>query len=296
MFKTLILLASFLIVSKSYATEIKVYWPFSAVSDAGLMAKELVDSANAIQKKYKFNFVHKPGAGGSLAVSSVQSEKSLAVLIHSSSFYVRPNLVKDSHNVENFTMINTLCVNQPLGIVSRKFQTIRDFENTTIRIGLIPGSITSLLPRTLSVNYPKINMIEVPYKGTPEATNDMLGGHIEASVDFIGEATTSRLPADAKILGITGTVSHNGLKTFKEQGISGLDNITNSYFIFVKNNIETALSREISEIFYRSLTESVKKLCEVSNGTLSITPFDDLNMVNSDNIIQWRRDTRQFHK
>lgn len=282
------------LIASVQATEVKVFWPYSAVSDQGLMIKELVDSANQLQQKFKFVFVHKPGAGGSLAVKSAQAEESLSVLVHTSSFYIRPNLVKDAHNIADFKMTNTICTNQPLGIVSRKLQSIKDFENTTARVGLNPGSITSLVPRNLSANNQKIKIVEVPYKGTPEATNDMLGGHIDGSVDFVGPATVSRLPGDVRILGITGTKSVNGFKTFKEQGYSGLEDITNSYYIFVKNSVDNTLAAEISDVLYKGFNDKVKTYCETGQGTLTKTPRENLQDLNAKNIEIWKKATASF--
>jgi tripartite-type tricarboxylate transporter receptor subunit TctC len=281
-------------LSATAQTDVKVFWPFSAVSDQGLMIKELVDSANQKQQKFKFEFVHKPGAGGSLAVKSIQAEDSLSVLVHTSSFYIRPNLVKDAHDISDFKMINTICTDQPLSIVSRKFKSLKDFENNTAKVGLNPGSITSLVPRNLSANNPKIKIVEVPYKGTPEATNDMLGGHIDGSIDFIGPATVSRLPDDVRILGITGTKSMAGFKTFKEQGYVGLDDITNSYYIFVKSNIDSKIAVEISEVLYQAISQQVKQYCEAGRGTVTKIPQEKLQGLNAKNVEIWKKATASF--
>jgi tripartite-type tricarboxylate transporter receptor subunit TctC len=291
-----LLFAFFPFIVSAKPIEVQAYWPFSNVSDQGLMIRKVIDQANTIQNKYKFVFNHRPGAGGSLAVNLMSTDKDLAVLIHTSSFYIRHNLYEENYNLNNFSLVNTICSNQPLGIFSKNIKSIGQLKNRRATIGIIPGSITSLVTKNLIVNNKNFNIVEVPYKSTPEATTDMLGGFIDGSVDFVGAGTLARLPENSVILGITGKTAYKGLPTFKEQGIEGLDNITNSYYIFVKNTMNLELQKEISNIFYSAINSEVQQLCNTSNGSIVKTPFESLKQLHETNINLWKSSTSSLPK
>jgi tripartite-type tricarboxylate transporter receptor subunit TctC len=255
------------------------------------MFKELVNSSNLLQNKYKFIFVNKPGAGGSLAVLASENEKDLSVVTHSSSFYIRPHLYENSHNVDNFRIVNQICLDQPLGIFSKKYSSIKDIVNKEVQIGIIPGSITSLIPSVLEKNNATINLKEIPYKNTPDATTDMLGGHIDSSVDFVGSLTLSRLPKSVSILGITGKNDKANLKTFISQNIHGLEEVTTSYYVFLNKNIEIETAKELSSIFYQAINDKVKSYCENEYGTVEIRDFNNLQVIHNKNIKLWKKVT-----
>lgn len=289
--KSLLTVVFFSIISlKSFASpiEVKVFWPYSIVSSQGLMFRELVDSSNLLQNKYKFIFVNKPGGGGSLAVLTSENEKDLSVVAHTSSFYIRPRLYTNSHNVDNFRIANQICLDQPLGLFSKKHSSIKDIVNKETQIGIIPGSITSLVPNILEKNNETIKLKGIPYKNTPDATTDMLGGHIDSSVDFVGSITLSRLPDSVSVLGITGKNNKDKLRTFVSQNIHGLEELTNSYYIFVNKNVEIKTANELSSIFYRAINDKVKSYCENEYGTIAIQDFYDLQDTHNKNIKLWK--------
>lgn len=291
------LLFAFLpLVASARPIEVQAYWPFSNVSDQGLMIRKLIDQANEVQSKYKFVFNHKPGAGGSLAVNLMSNDKELSVLLHTSSFYIRQNLYEENYNPSNFSLINNVCSNQPLGIFSKKIKSVQQLKEQRSKIGVIPGSITSLVTKNVVANNTGFNIVEVPYKSTPEATTDMLGGFIDGSVDFVGAGTLARLPKNTFIIGITGKTSHKGIPTFKDQGINGLDDITNSYYVFVKNTVSADLQKEISDIFYSAINSEVQALCSTSNGSIDKPHFSSLKDLHKNNQYLWKSATNNLPK
>lgn len=287
--KNLFILLFLLYSSISYAQKtVQVVWPFAAGSSQANMVRSVIDSANAQQSKYKFIFTHKPGAGGAVAAQYVADLKELAVLAHTSSFYIRPQLYKESHNIEDFSMVSILCSAQPLAIFSKKLNKL-DTQSGEIKLGIIPGSITSLVSMAIKKENPDIKIIEVSYKGTPEATTDMLGGHIDGSVDFIGTTVTSRFGKDVNVLGITGKRSISGYQTFQSIKIKGLENVTNDYFFFTNKFIEYSLKQELNKILTSSYNEKTRSLCEDDFGQLGSTPFNQLDEINQTNKQQWAK-------
>jgi tripartite-type tricarboxylate transporter receptor subunit TctC len=288
--KVVIIFMSLLFSSLAYAQKtVQVFWPFAAGSSQANMVRTIIDSANAQQDKYKLVFAHKPGAGGAVAAQAVADSKELALLAHTSSFYIRPLLYKESHNVDDFNMITLYCTGQPLAIFSKKINKFSDAQGREIKLGIIPGSITSLVPKAIKRENPDIKIIEVAYKGTPEATTDMLGGHIDGSVDFIGTSVTARFGNDIKVLGLTGKRSLSGYPTFQSLQVKGLENVSNDYFFFVNKSIDTSTRNELNKILTNAYTEKTKFFCEDDFGQLVTTPFNQVDHVNLSHRQRWEK-------
>ena len=288
--KKILILLAMMLTSMVYAQKtVHVVWPFAIGSPQANMVRTIIDSANSQQDKYQFVFLHKPGAGGAVAAYTVAESKDLSLLASTSSFYIRPLLYKDSHNVDDFNMITLVCSAQPLSIFSKKINRLSDVQGREVALGVIPGSITTLVTRTIKRENADIKVLEVPYKGTPEATTDMLGGHIDGSVDFIGTSVTSRFGTDIKVLGITGKRQINGYPTFQSLKIYGLENVTNDYFYFVNKSVDVATRQELNRILTNSYTEKTKSLCEDDFGQLVKTPYTQVDEIHKSNKARWEK-------
>jgi tripartite-type tricarboxylate transporter receptor subunit TctC len=291
-------LALALVSSLSQAqTVINVVWPFSISSADANMVRGLIDQANTQQNRYKFVFLSKQGAGGTIAASWVLENADNHVLISSSSFYVRPMLYKESHDASQFAMIGTVCNGKPLAVFSRKYATLKEVGNREITMGINNGSITQLVSRGISAGS-SIKVAEISYKGTPEATTDVLGGHLDSSVDYVGPVTFARFPSNTKVhvLGITGTVSHPGMPTFKSQGIDGLEILTNNYNIFVSKALPATQQQELNTIFNNAFNDVVRENCENDFGKVVKSNLAQASRLHQDNIAAWRRITQNMPK
>lgn len=277
---------------------VQVVWPFSMASANASMLRALIETANLQQSEYNFVLVNKPGAGGAVAVQSVISTKELSILTITSSYYIRPLLFKDSYSTDQLSMLNEICSNQPLGIFSTKIKKIIDVPNDkNLSIGINPGSVTNLVSRAIVDNNSSIRLVEVGYKGTPEATTDMLGGHLDSSVDFIGPSTTQRFTGNVYTLGITGTHDRFGMKTFQSQGVKGLEHVTASQYVFVRSDLPADLKRKLSDIFSKAGTNSQTKLfCEQDGGYVNIQPYSTMDQINATNIARWTALTKNIPK
>lgn len=295
------LFASLMLAAASTVSQaqpvINVVWPFSISSADANMVRALIDQANSQQNRYKFVFLSKQGAGGTIAASHVLENSDNHVLVSSSSFYVRPMLYKESHDATQFNMIGTMCMGKPLAIFSRKYASLKEIGNKEISIGINNGSIVQLVSRGIKTGS-NIKIVEIAYKGTPEATTDVLGGHLDASVDFVGPATFSRFPTNTKVnvLGITGNVSHPGMPTFKSQGIEGLDILVNNYSIFVSKTLPVAQQQELNSIFNNAFNEGVRENCENDFGRLVKSTYAQAGKLHQENIAAWRRITQGIPK
>lgn len=250
------LLALLLSASTAFATAqtvVPVVWVFALSSTQGLMVREIVNEANSIQNKYQFVFEHKAGAGGAVGVNHVANLNQPAILAHTASFFIRPYMSQEgSYNPEQFAMINNYCADQPLAMVSKNFKSLADLQKASkASVGVLPGSITNLVVAEYKKQNPKLDLVEVGFKGTPEITTSVLGGHLDLSIDWLAGVT---MHDDLNILGITGVQNYNRAKSFKSQGINGYEQITNSYYLFVNKNTDAVLAREFSDIMTRAVT------------------------------------------
>lgn len=266
---------------------VPVVWPFAIGSPQANMIRSMIDVANKEQNKYQFIFVHKPGAGGAVAANFILEHDTLAVLASTSSFYIRPLLYKDSHDVDQFSIASTICTGQPVAIYSKNLPSLNAAKGKEINIGVIPGSITTLVTKSIKRENPEIKIQEIPYKGTPEATTDMLAGHIDGSTDFIGKSISSRFDGSVKIWGITGTKNYASYRTFQQQQIKGLDNVTNDYFMFVSAKTDPAIRQELGKIFDASITERTRALCEDDFGTITTVPSTRLDLLHQQTKARW---------
>jgi tripartite-type tricarboxylate transporter receptor subunit TctC len=282
-------------VSASAETVVKIIWPFSVAGADTAMIRHIVEHANSAQSKYQFVYENRPGAGGSIAAMAVHDSKTLTILGTTSSFYVRPNLYQESHNARDFTMIGEFCSKQPLAIYSKKYSNVNDIVGKNISIGLNPGSITQLISRTVQKNN-NITMLEVAYKGTPEASTDMLAGHLDASVDFLGPIALGRMTPDVKIVGITGERNIPGFVTFKSQNIVGLESIVLTDYFFVKSTVDEAIKRELSSILNAANQDNVKKICTDNFGVSEKISYDSAQKLHQANITKWEYLTKGMER
>jgi tripartite-type tricarboxylate transporter receptor subunit TctC len=284
----------FVVSTVAYADSksVQVVWPFAAGSPQANMIRAVIETANANQNKYSFVFVNKPGAGGTVAASYVRDQNDLTILASTSSFYIRPMLYKDSHIIDDFKLASVICTGQPLAIYSRKVSKISEASERDVSIGVIPGSITALLTRTIKRENPQVRIIEVPYKGTPEATTDMLGGHIDGAVEFVGKTVAARFDSSVHVLGITGTRSIHTYQTFQSQKIKGLEGVTNDYFMFVSDKVSTAIRGELNAIFNAALQSKTQQYCEEDYGIISRLRLEQVDILHSQSKVKWEQLTK----
>lgn len=275
---------------------VQFVWPFSAAG-MGTMARSLMDVANQQQNKYQFVFINKPGAGGVVAANHVLSQSALTVFANSDGFYTRPLMYNDSYDPSQFKLVNTMCLHIPLAIYSKTHTTLNSIKNKDFTVGIIPGTATQLFTRLLSNHNPELRFVDVPYKGIPESSIDMLAGHIDGNVGFVGANTLGRMPADVAVLGITGTRNFPGLRTFASQQIKGVDNLTNGYYIFVSKDLDPAIAQEFNQIFSNAAnSDTFKENCANERGVVNTVQYNQSEKLHRTNIKEWQKLTHGFAK
>ena len=275
---------------------VQIVWPFAPGSTQAVMFRNLIESANQQQSKYQFVFVNRPGAGGAIAANYTTAANSLTVLASTSSFYTRPLMYNESHDPEQFRLVSAICLQSPLAMFSRKYSSFNDLKNNTVTVGINPGSVTQLFTRLLVQHNPELKFTDVPYKGTPEATTDMLGRHIDTSIDLLSVGNLARLTPDTAVIGISGTRNLANMPSFSSLKVKGLDNLTNNYYVFVPRSADIATTQELSRIFNSAINEAVRESCNNERGVVEIVPFDRAEKLHQTNQAQWRQITQGIAK
>lgn len=263
---------------------VQVFWPYTLGSNQAQLVRVVIDNANTIQDKYKFIYVMKPGAGGTIATASTLTSQGLNILAHSSSFYTVPYTIKGTYNVDDFRVVTELCKDRPLAIYSKKLTRL-DGHNRELSAGITPGGVLSLVPKLINQNS-DIKMLEIPYKGAADSTIDLLSGTIDTTVDWL---SSYRTQSDLNILGITGRRPLAGAKTFQSQKIKGLETLVTDVFIFAPANMDDTTVKELNTIFNNSNSGKAVSICNDDYGTTTKTPYEKTSSVHNENKNRWRQ-------
>jgi tripartite-type tricarboxylate transporter receptor subunit TctC len=262
--KILVILLVLLTFKVSAQTVVPIYWPFSIASTQSNFIRLIVDQANKDQKKYTFILEHKPGAGGSIAVKTLTSQNRLALLGHSSSFFVRPVIYpnENAYKFKDFTPVLVQCTGEPYAIISSKYKQFEQLQKQKfLSIGVIIGSLTEIQARQLRKTLPNTEITIVGFQGTPEITQQVLAGNLDLGVDFPSDLTQWIELNKINVIGISGNISHKNFPAFSKIGITGFENFSSDYMIIANINTEPELLMELNNILqHASRTTELKDL------------------------------------
>lgn len=286
-----IALACFSTWATAQPQTVQFVWPWaSGAGGVATMMRHLIDAANQQQTKYQFVFTQRLGAGGTIAANHVLSSSSLAVLANGDAVYTRPLLYNESHDVTQFQLISAVCSNTPLALYSRKYSSMDQLKNKDVSIGINPGTATQMLTGLITQNNPEFKFTVVPYKGLPESITDMLGGHLDATVAFVGSGSAALQVPGVSVLGVSGTRAIPGMSTFASLNVKGVDQLTNSFYIFAPKTLDPAVAREFNSIFNAAANSSpYKDTCISERGIVESVPFDQTEKLHQSNMQKWRR-------
>lgn len=220
--KLLALLLTTFALTATARENVTIYYSWSAADVAANFHRTLANEANKVQNKYNFIFDVKPGAGGSIAANHIlNTPEQNGILANSSAFFIRPNFFpNESHDISKFKELFPQC-SAPIAISSKKYKTWSEVPvNAPLTIGVSGlGVTTHLVATQVAKKYP--NMIVVPFKSTAEALLATVGGQTDFAVNFIGDSAQYKEGANrVYVLGITGSQTVDGVKTFTAQGFS----------------------------------------------------------------------------
>ena len=138
----------------------------------------------------------------------------------------------------------------------------------------------------------KVDMVHVPYRGSPQALQDLVGGHVDL---LFGDPYTSMSLVNAgqlKVLGVADRVRHPLLPkvpTMAETGFKDVELVAWSAFFAPANTdlaITSRLNKEINEILARP--EIIEALQKMAMTPMMMTPGELSSFVSSE-IVRWKK-------
>lgn len=231
MFKK-ILASIFMLVSLSAwsAERISIVWGFNPASNQANFYRAMVNELNTTQKKYEFVFESRPGAGGAVAARYVLNNPESAVLGGTSTFFLRSQFDHQTgYATSEFQPVLVQTLGAPLVLVSKKHQSMNEMikKSTDITVAISgAGSSSHLMASVLKENIPAVKIVN--YVSLVDAQKDILGQHIDSGWQFYADVDKLIESKAAQGLALTGKKSHNGLPTFKQQGVAGFDDLTSN--------------------------------------------------------------------
>jgi len=177
---------------------------------------------------------NRAGAGGMIGTAYVAKTPpdGYTVLITTASHTLIPAFTPDTpyDPVKDFAHVTMLAENFGQALVVRPSLPAQTVQELVALARREPGKLSygqaglgtaSHIPAELMLAAANIEMLEVPYKGTPAAMTDLLGGHID--MFFIGTQIALPLAQEGKVrvLAVTGKERWKGMPevpTMQEQG------------------------------------------------------------------------------
>lgn len=292
--KKLILAALVLMSSNAWARiEVPVAWPFTLGGPSANNLREVIAQANESQTKYQFIFLHRPGAGGSVAAKHVEKSDQLSILAHTPSFFVNPHLTKEKvYSEDQFSMINVYCDDVPIAIMSKKYQSINEMpKNTDISVGLGPGLMDIVFQNLKSQT--NLKLFSVPHNSTEQLVVNLLGGHIDNIVSWTSTSKNNGF----HVLGITGKIHRDGFSTFESQGIKNLSNIYQSFYFFVKSDTPEDVKKELSQILAKAaVAPRSTEFCAIDHGRSKDVTYPNTNAIMAEKSKYWKQKVDDYQK
>lgn len=274
------LISCFLVMSVAHADTIKVpsIWGFAIGSTQGNYFRALLEQANQDQKKYQFVFEHKPGAGGSIATKTALDTTGPVILAHTAAFYVRPNLYPETpYRFDQFQPI--LVQGTAPAVLMTKGKTLDQLlKQPRITIGTAgAGSSSHFIAETMKkyIRGPEVTMVH--FKDTNEAYLNVMGGHVDANFEFLGDAIAKATP-EIVFAGLTGNVPINNIPLLKDRGMPNMAQVNNIFAVYVRagmnpetyNEIRAILlkaeqSPRVQELYAKDFTYRDARLLQTSN-------------------------------
>jgi tripartite-type tricarboxylate transporter receptor subunit TctC len=245
------LLISFLLVmaTTSYAKErVIAMWPFTPASTQGSYFRTILEQANKEQDKYEFIFENKTGAGGSIATQDIATVRTgTRILAHSAAYYARPFLYTDTpYNFEQFKPLMVMGF-APAALITKNKTLDQLLAQKKINVSTSgAGSSTHLLAEAFFKQYKEgRDIVMVHYRDSNEAAKDVIGGQVDASFEFLGDAK-----ARGDLITIVGITGKSKIENFKL--LPNMEELVGIFAIYAPKDMPTVQVNEIQTMLLKA--------------------------------------------
>jgi tripartite-type tricarboxylate transporter receptor subunit TctC len=272
------------------AENINAIWSFNIANTQGTYFRLIMEESNKLQSKYQFIADSKPGAGGQISATYVADQKQLTLLGTTYAFFIRPNLYQVPYKYDQFQIVHVMTVAPPALVTKNK--TLKEIlAKEKISIGTAgPGTGTHLNAIKFKESLPDKDIVVVPYKSSTDAVKDVMGGHIDLTFEYLGDAEAY----GARILGVAGTAPVKNYALLKDIGFSNQTDMVNSYFILANSSATAEQVQELRKLFTRAeKNKSVQELYAKDHSTKpGLHTQEDYVVWYNKNIRFWRDATK----
>lgn len=280
-------------MSVAAAEKVTIIWPFNIGSNQANTVRAMILEANAKQDRYEFILDNKPGAGGAVAAKYTLEHPTNTILAMSSSFFIRPNfddvVGSFSYNLNSFQPVLIQATGSPIAVLSKTHNSMKSALGAKeLTVGIAGfGTISHLV--AANINEQSNNVKIIPYPSMIAADKDVIGEHIAASTDFLGDIGGYVGSDLVNILGITGTRQVGNLKTLEQLGVKGFDNLVANYAMYASKEMPQSTLNDIHSIL--NSVNSLPLVVDSYNKDI-LTPVNmDLRQSN-----KWYSEQSQFWK
>jgi tripartite-type tricarboxylate transporter receptor subunit TctC len=257
LFSTFAAFAQFAPGSDYPAQTIKIVVPFSAGSNTDILARSIADKL-ASQWKQAVIVENKPGIAGTVAAAN-SAPDGYTLMLTSNGHAIIKLLNKDVGidpitaftgvtEVASIPMVLIVPPNSSATNLSELFAMAKD-KPGTLNFASAGLASSAYLAAELLKQTAKIDMVHVPYKGTPEQLTSVIRGDAHMAMAFVGTALGLIQSGQVRALAVAGPQRYPSLPnvpTFAEAGFPQYQ--YDSWFgIFVPAKTSAAIVRKLNE-------------------------------------------------
>lgn len=273
-----------LALSAAAAEKVTSVWGWIPTSTQGSYFRAILDEANRNQDKYEFVFENRPGAGASIAARHVLAQPGTAVFANSTAQFIRPYLYPDaSFKLADFKPVMVMGIS-PAALIT-KGKTLDQLAKqdrinfATAGTGSTIHLMAEALAKDIKKKYPNKDIQMIHFASTNEAFLSVMGGHTDATFEFLGDAK-AKATADTTLIGLTGKNRVENIPTLASQGYANLTELQGIFAIYVPAATPQATVDELQRIFLKAeQAERVQRLYQTDYATKEayMTRPGDLN-------------------
>jgi tripartite-type tricarboxylate transporter receptor subunit TctC len=259
--KILLLVLVWLMATRVYAQEtIRIVSPFPAGGPVDALARIL---ATGLAEKTKQSAIVENliGAAGNIGMDKVKRaapDGRTLLVIPAGNLTINPTLMRDfPFNIEqDFTPITGLA-KAPNVLVAHPSVAANNARELVALAKAKPNALSFASPGVgsglhlageLFKAQAGIEMLHVPYKGSPQAITDVIGGQVPLMFSNLPTVMTHIQSGKLKAIGITDsarTASAPQIPTLQEQGVSGVV-VTSWYGLLAPKGMPAALANQLA--------------------------------------------------
>ena len=236
--------------------KVPAVWPFTPASTQGLYYRAILEQANKEQDKYEFIFEHRTGAGGAIATQYVHNLQGTRILAHSAAYFARPFLYPETqYKFEQFKPVMVMGF-APAALITKGKTLDQILAQKKINVATAgAGSSTHLLAEAFFKQYKEGRDIAmIHYRDTNEAAKDVIGGSVDATFEFLGDAK-----ARGDFITIIGITGKSKVENFKF--LPNMEELVGTFVIYAPKDMPDGQVAEIQAMLLRAEKhESVQTL------------------------------------